>query len=99
MTSFTIFLSIFGIIAGIYLLICLALYFFQDKLVFHPEKLPSDFVFSFKTKFEEHFFCPEANIQIHGLWFKKEKSKGVILYFHGNTGSLRKCAHLKMLIQ
>lgn len=56
--------------------------------MFFPEKLPADYKFSFQGKFEEINFNTEENIFIHSLLFHSESPKGLILYFHGNAGSL-----------
>lgn len=75
-------------IAGLYLLICFLLYFFQDRLIFFPQKLPVDHTFYFDGDFEEKFFQVDDKIMIHALHFFSKSPKGVILYFHGNAGSL-----------
>jgi len=67
------------------------IYNFQEKMIFFPEKLPADFNYSFdgNSNFEEIDFQTSKGIVINGLLFKAENSKGVVLYFHGNAGSLR----------
>lgn len=70
-------------------LISLVACFLQDKLVFFPEKLPADYTFNFPYPFEEVFIDTSDGGTIHGLFFPAENSKGIILYFHGNAGSLR----------
>lgn len=66
----------------------------QRNLIFHPEKLPPNYQYQFNSTFEELTFNPEHNIKINALWFKKEKPKGVILFFHGNAGSLSSWGHI-----
>lgn len=65
-------------------------YFFQESLIFLPEKLDRDFEYSFPASFEEHFIRMEDGAEINALHFKSDSSKGLILYFHGNAGSLRR---------
>ena len=62
-------------------------YFNQEKLIFHPERLSKDHRFSFPVPFEE-IVLDSGGVEIHSLLFPKENSQGVILYFHGNAGSL-----------
>ena len=62
-------------------------YFNQEKMIFHPERLPADYPFSFPAPFEEVVLDSDG-VGIHTLLFPKENSQGVILYFHGNAGSL-----------
>ncbi len=67
---------------------CGLLYFFQEKLIFFPQKLAKDFLFQFDQTFEERFIEVEEGIVLHGLLFRAESSKGLIYYLHGNAGSL-----------
>ncbi len=76
------------IIAAIYILICLLLYFFQERLIFFPYKLNKSYRFQFDQKFEERNVKTKDRIVLHGLIFKADSSKGVIFYLHGNAGSL-----------
>jgi pimeloyl-ACP methyl ester carboxylesterase len=75
---------------GLYLLVGVVIYLFQEKLIFLPEKLDSDFQYNFSTSFEEHFVTMEDGAEINALHFKKDSSKGLILYFHGNAGNLHR---------
>lgn len=81
-------LTAIKLIAAVYTLICVCLYFFQERLIFFPEKLPVDYVFQFDQPFEERNIKTNDGLMLHGLLFKAEKSKGLIFYLHGNAGSL-----------
>lgn len=70
----------------------------QRDFIFFPEKLSLDFKYQFNSAFEEVTFYPEANIEINALWFKRHKSNGVILFFHGNAGSLSSWGHIGDLL-
>ncbi len=70
------------------LLGCGLMYFRQESVIFYPEVLPTGFPFSFPDRFEELTWPVEGAV-ISALHFKAEKSKGTVLYFHGNAGSLR----------
>jgi hypothetical protein len=76
------------IIAGLYAIICVLLFFFQEKLIFFPEKLEKDFNFNFHQNFEEINIKTEDNKLLNSILFKVDSSKGVIFYLHGNSGSL-----------
>ncbi len=76
------------IFAGFILLILLA-YFFQDRFIFKPEKLSPDFEFKYDAPFRELFFDPEPGVRINGIHFYVNDPKGLILYFHGNTRSIK----------
>ncbi|WP_186434435.1 alpha/beta hydrolase [Lutibacter sp. Hel_I_33_5] len=69
-------------------------YGFQEKLIFLNEKLPQDFQYSFVGDFEEVNLKTEDNNTINALHFKVENPKGIILYFHGNKGSLERWGNI-----
>lgn len=74
----------------LYTLICIALYFFQEKLIFFPEKLSKTHRFSFDQPFEELNIKTSNNNLLNGLLFKADSAKGLVFYLHGNAGSLNK---------
>jgi pimeloyl-ACP methyl ester carboxylesterase len=76
------------IIIGIAVL-SVGVYFLQEKLIFKPEKLKQDFVYKYDIPFEELFFDVEPGVRINGLHFKVKDPLGLILYFHGNTRSIK----------
>ena len=61
----------------------------QEKLIFKPERLPADFEFKYDVPFRELFFDIEPGVRINGLHFYRPRPKGLILYFHGNTRSIK----------
>lgn len=62
--------------------------FAQESLIFFPETLPQDFRYSFPGRFEE-VNVPVEGATINALHFQAKDPKGIVLYFHGNAGSLR----------
>ena len=78
-----------GILAGLFLLLMSFLFFNKEKLIFFPEPLPPDYVFSFPHPFKEVFLEAEDGARLHSLHFRTEQPRGVVLFFHGNAGSLR----------
>jgi len=71
-----------------YIIICIALYFFQEKLIFFPDKLDKDYKFGFNHEFEEINIKTKDQKLINGVLFKADSSKGLIFYLHGNAGSI-----------
>jgi alpha-beta hydrolase superfamily lysophospholipase len=67
---------------------CGFLFFFQEKLIFLPEKLDKNFKFSFDQKFEEINIQTKDHKLLNGILFTSDSSKGLIFYLHGNAGSL-----------
>lgn len=64
-------------------------YFIQEYLIFKPEKLKKDFKYKYDVPFEELFFDIEPGVSINGLHFTVKNPLGLILYFHGNTRSIK----------
>ncbi len=73
-----------------YSIILLILYFFQEEILFQPEILDEEYTFQFDHDFEEFFLETDDGICLNAIHFKNENPKGVILYFHGNRGNLRR---------
>lgn len=81
----------FGIfLLVIYSLVCGLLYFSQERIIFHPDKLPENYSFS---EGEEVELPVGDGISLNCLWMKEPSSKGAILYLHGNRGSNERCLH------
>lgn len=73
---------------GVYMLVCVLVFFLQEKLIFFPQKLDKDYKFNFDQNFEEIYFTTEDKTLLHGILFKSGNAKGLIFYLHGNAGSL-----------
>ncbi len=80
---------ILRIILVAYPLICLILYFSQEKMIFFPQKLPAGYTFRFDQPFEELHYTTKDNTLLTGILFKADHSEGLIFYLHGNAGSLQ----------
>jgi uncharacterized protein len=76
-----VFLSGYGIIVAL-------LYFFQTSLLFIPEKLDADHEFSLAPSDSELYLTTKDGQSINALYYKGTRDQ-VILYLHGNAGSLR----------
>ena len=74
----------------LYLILGACVYLLQEKFIFLPEKLSSDYPFEFDANFEEYNIPMNDGATINALHFKSDSSKGLMLYFHGNAGSLRR---------
>lgn len=81
-------LNILKIGLGLYILICILLYIFQEQLIFFPQKLDKNYHYEFKEKFEEINILTNDNKKINGLLFHADSTKGLIFYLHGNAGNL-----------
>lgn len=76
---------------GLLILIVLGLFMLyqkQERLIFAATQLPKEHRFDFDIPFEEVYLETSDSITLHGIHFKTETPKGVILYFHGNAGDV-----------
>jgi alpha-beta hydrolase superfamily lysophospholipase len=64
----------------------IGLYYLQEKILFHPRKLESNYSFSFDQPFEEIKipFNAEDTVSMIKFFPKDSIRRGVVLYFHGN---------------
>jgi uncharacterized protein len=67
----------------LYGVLCIVVYFQQEKLLFHPTRLPGDFAYTFRHPFTE-VNLPVEGAVINLVHFHTPGAKGVILYLHGN---------------
>lgn len=72
-----------------YTILMIVVYLLQEKFIFKPERLKPDFQYKYDAPFTELFFDIEPGVCINGLHFHVEKPLGLILYFHGNTRSIK----------
>ena len=83
-----IFFRIFKILIVIVIVLFGLLFYFQEKLIFFPQKLDKNYQFNFDQSFSEINIKSFDGISLNGLLFKADSSKGLIFYLHGNAGSL-----------
>lgn len=72
----------------VYLLGALLLYKFQEKFIFLDGALAQDYAYQFESPFEEVNLTATDGANLNAIHFKADSAKGLILYFHGNKGSL-----------
>lgn len=84
----------FKIIALVYIMVGVALYFLQDKFIFHPKKLPADYKFQFDIPFREIDLpvTDKKNLSIVQFTVPDSVRKGIVLYFHGNRQNINRYA-------
>lgn len=82
-------MSLLLYIIGAYSLFLLLAYLVQDRFIFKPEKLSPHFTYQYDAPFEELNFDPAPGVRINGLHFYVKDPKGLILYFHGNSRSIK----------
>jgi len=80
------------VIIAVYFLLAAGLYLFQDKIIFHPEKLTQGYHFKFDQPFQEITITSKLGNKLNGLIFSPNipKPKGTVLYFHGNADNIQR---------
>jgi len=71
-----------------YVLLCAALYFFQERLLFYPRRLPAGYAFQFEIPATERTITTADGTRLSGLLFPVEHPKGLVFFLHGNGGNL-----------
>ncbi|WEK69322.1 MAG: alpha/beta fold hydrolase [Candidatus Chryseobacterium colombiense] len=71
-----------------YIMLCVIVFFYQEKIIFHPEKLKENYSFNFKNDFEEITIHTKDHKKLNSVLFKTQNPKGIIFYLHGNGGSI-----------
>jgi len=82
-------LKLFKILAFLYVVACVALYCLQDRFIFNPEYLSEDYQYRIGEEVE---IALDDDVSMNALFVKQTQlphSKGVIMYLHGNRGSIR----------
>ncbi|WP_305029357.1 alpha/beta hydrolase [Hymenobacter convexus] len=81
-------LIVVGVVAALYVVLCAALYFKQESLLFFPNRLRADYQFKFPGRFEERWMKMADGTRLHGLLFHAPNSRGLVFYLHGNGGDV-----------
>ncbi len=71
-----------------YLVVMAGLYLKQESLLFLPDQLSQDHQY---RKGVEHEIPVADGVDISAYYHKSPEAKGVIIYLHGNKGSIRRC--------
>jgi len=79
-----------GVLLCLYGIVLIGLYAAQDRMIYLPTDLPKDHQYRLRYPATELYLTHENGDQINALSFKTNKtSKGVVLYFHGNSRNLQ----------
>lgn len=86
------------ILLVLYLLLVVSSYFFQERLIFFPSKMPLHHEYEFCQTFEEFNLETEDGAKLNAVHIKNNSTKGVVLYFHGNSGNISHLGHVANLV-
>ncbi len=76
------------LIIFLYLILLIFLYFYQNKLLYHPNINSYSEINNLIPKIEKVKITTSDNYKLLGWFHKKDISKKTILFLHGNAGSL-----------
>lgn len=79
--------GILGTLALLYVGVCGYFYFIQNSILFNPTKLDEDHRFGYDFNFEERWFDIGDEARIHAILAKADSAKGLVLFYHGSSGS------------
>ncbi len=82
----------------IYVLLLGVTYAFQEKLIFIPSQMPANHTYQFCQSFEEFWLTADDGARLNAVHIKNNSQKGVILYFHGNSGNISNLTHVANLV-
>jgi uncharacterized protein len=82
------------VIVLLYCLIGIALFYLQERFLFHPERLSNAYVYHFDVPFEEVNIPFNKTDTVNMIKFFPADSlrRGVVLYFHGNRDNVERYA-------
>lgn len=86
------------LLASVYITGCVLIYFFQKKLLFHPEAVSKTEVYSYDADYTEIFYPVSPEIELSTLLFKTDSTnhdKKLVFYIHGNAENLRTAGGVK----
>lgn len=82
------------VIVLLYCLIGIALFYLQERFLFHPEKFSNAYVYNFKVPFEEINIPFNSTDTVNMVKFfpADPVRRGVVLYYHGNKENIERYA-------
>ncbi|WP_396637875.1 alpha/beta hydrolase [Maribacter sp. R77961] len=82
----------------LYVLLLGFTYIFQEKLIFIPSKMPANHVYDFCQPYEEFWLTAKDGAKLNAVHIQNNSQKGVVLYFHGNSGNISHLIHVANLV-
>ncbi len=81
------FFKLLKILAILYIVLVIGIYFFQEKLFFHPKKIDKKIALNIDKKYFEDVFIPvDKDVDLHAISSKIPDKKYVKFLLHGNGG-------------
>jgi uncharacterized protein len=71
-----------------YLLILILMMFFEESMLYFPEKYPGGYWTPAGLQFEDAWFTAADGTKLHGWYVPHEKPRAYALFSHGNAGNI-----------
>jgi uncharacterized protein len=82
-------LRILKLVLLVYAIVGIIIFYFQDKIFYHPEKLAASHAYNFDQPFKEVNIPYSKSSIINVIQFQSQgQPKGIVLYFHGNRENI-----------
>jgi len=92
------FKKIIIVLVVLYGLLTISMSYFQERLIFFPSKMPMNHTYQFCQEFEEFNLKTKDGANLNAVHIKQDSAKGVVLYFHGNSGNVSNLSHVANLL-
>jgi len=92
------FKKIIIVLVVLYGFLTISMAYFQERLIFFPSKMPMNHTYQFCQEFEEFNLKTKDGANLNAVHIKQDSAKGVVLYFHGNSGNVSNLSHVANLL-
>jgi uncharacterized protein len=84
----TILLWVLAVIGGLYLLAVVAMFFYQGRLIYVPNRVVWRTPTDAGLPHEEVFLNAADGVHLHAWFIQHPEDRGTVLFFHGNAGNI-----------
>ncbi|WP_149303218.1 alpha/beta hydrolase [Pareuzebyella sediminis] len=85
------------LLIGLYVSLTVLAYRYQERLIFFPSKMPLNHTYDFCQDYEEIFLKTQDGAELNAVHIKQAESRGIVIYFHGNSGNISHLIHVANL--
>jgi len=79
---------ILGLLAALYLCVCVLAYVFQEKLIYHPASQVRSTPAALNLEYQDLHLVSSQGRKIHAWYVPCKNARGAVVFCHGNAGNL-----------
>ncbi len=79
---------ILAAVAALYIIICVAMYAFQSRMIYFPSRTVSITPREANLEYEDVNLIAEDGVRVHGWFIPTEGARATLLFCHGNGGNI-----------